>query len=437
MSENNNVEIEKIEEKKKLLSSNIKRMLLDNMVTILFVILSIGGVILSKLPLFFILNELLTRLFRNSFLVLALIIPVLAGMGLNFAMIVGAMAGQAAIIAVAHWQVPGIQGFLLAALLTLPLGIIFGILTGMLLNKTKGQEMITGLITGFFADGIYQFIFLFGIGTIIPMVNEELILSSGIGIRNTVDLAKHDGIKYSLDNLWKLPLFNVLVWVGILICIYAVFRLLKKSIATKKSDVFKYGITLGSGMLLSIISMGFVFDVGISTGLKPLMQLQVPIWSAVAVAALCLFNILIVKTKLGQDFRTVGQDKHIASISGINVNKVRIIAITISTVLAGWGQLIFLQNIGIMNTFGSHIQIALFSIAAILIGGASVAKATVWQALRGVILFHTLFIVSPMAAQNVFGDAQIGEFFRTFISYGVIGVALGLYAWKKRHAGAK
>ncbi len=433
MDKNNNVEIVKYESKKRILSINIKQVLFDNMVTILFVVLGVGGVILSELPIFFIVNELLTRLARNSFLVLALIIPVLAGMGLNFAMIVGAMAGQMAIVAVAHFQVPGISGFLLAALLTLPIAAIFGMLTGMLLNKTKGQEMISGLITGFFADGIYQFIFLFGVGTFIPMVNETLILSNGVGIRNTVDLSKNNGIKYALDDLLKLPLFNLLIGVGIIVCIYAIYRLLVKSRdITKEIDKLKYSSILVLGILLTVASMGFVFDVGVPSTLRPLGLLKIPVVTFLAVAGLCLFNILIVKTKLGQDFRTVGQDKHIASISGINVNRVRIIAITISTVLAGWGQLIFLQNIGIMNTYGSHIQIALFSIAAILIGGASVRKATVGQALLGVVLFHTLFIVSPMAAQNVFGDAQIGEFFRTFVSYGVIGVALGLYAWKKR-----
>lgn len=60
------------------------------------------------------------------------------------------------------------------------------------------------------------------------------------------------------------------------------------------------------------------------------------------------------------------------------------------------------------------------------------SKASVGQALLGVILFHTLFIVSPMAGKNLFRDAQIGEFFRAFVAYGVIGVSLALHAWRKR-----
>jgi len=162
----------------------------------------------------------------------------------------------------------------------------------------------------------------------------------------------------------------------------------------------------------------------------------VPIVTMLVIAALCVFNILIFKTKLGHDFRPVGQNPVVANASGINVDKIRIKAIVISTVLAAWGQLIFLQNIGTLNTYGSHEQVGMFAIAAILIGGATVSKATNKQAILGVILFHTLFIVSPTAGKNLFNNAQIGEYFRVFVAYGVICVSLVLYAWKD-HVKAK
>ena len=88
------------------------------------------------------------------------------------------------------------------------------------------------------------------------------------------------------------------------------------------------------------------------------------------------------------------------------------------------------ENIGTMNTYGSHMQVGMFSIAAILIGGATVSKATISQALIGVVLFHSVFIISPTAGKALFGDAQIGEFFRAFVVYGVIGISLALHAWK-------
>ena len=36
--------------------------------------------------------------------------------------------------------------------------------------------------------------------------------------------------------------------------------------------------------------------------------------------------------------------------------------------------------------------------------------------------------------QNLFGDAAIGEYFRVFISYGVIALALVLHAWRGHSA---
>ena len=86
---------------------------------------------------------------------------------------------------------------------------------------------------------------------------------------------------------------------------------------------------------------------------------------------------------------------------------------------------------GNISTYNAHENVGMFSAAAILIGGATVSKATVGQALLGTLLFHLLFNVSPMAGKNLFGSAEIGEYFRVFIAYGIIAVALALYAWKQ------
>ena len=406
----------------------VKRFLIDNIVTIIFVIVSILGLIASKQPVLFIVNELVQRIARNSFLVLALIIPVLAGLGLNFSIVVGAMAGQMAIIMIADWGISGWQGLVLAMLISLPLSWLFGSLTGRLLNKTRGQEMIASMIVAFFANGIYQFIYLFVAGKFIPFKTKELLLRSGIGVRNTIDL--ENNIKYSLDGLIQIKLF----YVGMAFCIIMIAIHLIKLFMNKKNEHFN---KKSSYIRMSIYGLGFLTFVALQffkfmpNDIRILKGIKVPVATMLFIAVIAMFNMIITKTKLGQDFRTVGQNQHIAAVSGINVDRVRVVAISISTVLAGWGQIILLQNVGVLNTFGSHQQIGLFSVAALLVGGASVNKATVGQAFLGVILFHTLFIVSPYAGKELFGDPQIGEYFRAFVAYGVIGLSLGLYAWKK------
>ena len=78
------------------------------------------------------------------------------------------------------------------------------------------------------------------------------------------------------------------------------------------------------------------------------------------------------------------------------------------------------------------MQIGMFSAAALLVGGASVAKANIRNVFLGVILFHLMFYVAPYAGKNLIGEAQLGEYFRVFVSYGVITIALVIYEVSKR-----
>ena len=120
--------------------------LFQNKVVLLFVVLCIGATIASKQPLTFVAGELFTRIARNAFIVLALIIPVIAGMGLNFGIVIGAMAAQVAIFLTTYWGLAGVGGFFATVALATPIAILFGFLVGKLFNMIKGNEMIGGLV---------------------------------------------------------------------------------------------------------------------------------------------------------------------------------------------------------------------------------------------------------------------------------------------------
>ncbi len=348
-------------------------------------------------------------------------------MGLNFSITIGAMAAQIAIIAVAYLKIPAQGGLMMAFIIATPIALILGKYIGKLLNRTRGQEMIASMITGFFADGIYQMIFLFMAGTIIPMTG-AFVLSNGMGLRNTIDLMKDNGIGKSMDTIIQVPFFYVTIVLALAVIVYYVLKMQKNKLEGMAKNKAIAGI--GSSVLLIIFSGLIMFTKVLPHKYNLLKTIDMSVFTALVVIAFAIFNVIILNTKLGQTFKTVGQDKHIAEVSGIKVKKIRELAIMLSTLFAAWGQIIFIQNLGILNTYGSHKQIALFAVAALLIGGASVSKATIGQAFLGVLLFHTLFIVSPKAGLNLFGDAQLGEYFRTFVAYGVIGVSLGLHAWK-------
>jgi len=197
-------------------------------------------------------------------------------------------------------------------------------------------------------------------------------------------------------------------------------------------------------LVLSVV-IAAVFSIptisGVFNGTNGGRLITIPAITWVFVLLLCLFNTFIMKTRLGQKFRAVGQSRTVANSSGINVDRTRIIAIMISTVLAGWGQILFMQSdgIGTFQTYAAHEQVGLYAGAAILVGGASIDRATNLQALIGTFLFHSLFITAQSAASNMFGDAAVGEYFRAFLSYGVIALALVIYAWRsaqQRKAGS-
>ena len=475
------------------MNKKISDFLFKNKVVILFLLLCVGATAASKQPLTFVIPELFTRIARNAFIVLALIIPVITGLGLNFGIVVGAMAAQIALFLTTYWGFTGVGGFFITVALATPIALVFGFLVGKLFNLVKGNEMIAGLILGYFADGIYQLIFLFVFGGVIAMNNPTLMIGTGVGVKNTIDLK--DTVKYALDTIPMLTVLEIgfyLVIAGLLFT--TIHKRIKKQAVNWKDTalkaaaaVFVYALTfigpveqfLSSDrlLLLSAVELGclsvvlwqlfqivrhkmtkhtgagsfgkrdtfdirralvFIVLAGAVYGLtyipalfNVLIAVQLPVMTYICIGALCVFNNLLMRTRLGQNMRAVGQNRAVANSAGIDVDKTRIIAMLFSTVLASWGQLIYLQNIGTMSTYGAHTQVGQFAIAALLVGGASVQKATNKNALLGIVLFHTLFIVSPLAGKELFGDPVIGEYFRVFVSYGVIAMALAMHAWKK------
>ncbi len=397
---------------------DIRTVLRNNAVTIMFVLLCIVCLIYSGQTVPYVMYELFGRLSRNTFIVLALILPIVAGMGINFAITIGAMAAQIAALWVVEWGIGGLGGFSVAALMTVPIAAFFGYLIGNLLNKMKGQEMIGGLILGYFANGLYQLLFLFIFGNLIPLKAPGLVIKGSTGVANTIDLSTERGFQYALDGLWKVPFGTGLYVTCAAVAVMTLALLLLKKMSRKKAAV-TLGIAAAACLLYQIPLVASLFS-----------MVQVPMVTFMVVGLLCLFNVGLMNTRLGQQFRAVGQNRTVANASGINVDRTRLIAIMISTVLAGWGQLIFVQNMGSFQTYGAHEQVGLYAGAAILVGGASIRKASNAQALLGCILFHLLFIVAPSAGKNLFGNAAIGEYFRVFISYGVIALALVMHAWR-------
>ncbi|MDD3895224.1 MAG: ABC transporter permease [Syntrophomonadaceae bacterium] len=322
-----------------------------------FILLSFFAWQYSGLSGTFVLNQVITRFIRDGILVLSLIIPVVAGMGLNFAITVGAMAAQTALLVAIGYRVEGVAGIILVIIMGVFLAVLLGYLIGCILNRVKGKEMITTIIIGFLFNSIYQLIFLVGFGTVIAVPNEEIILTRGIGVRNTVDLGLY---RDTIDKLW----------------------------------LFKIG------------------------------GIEIPLFMILVVLLFAGFIFYVLHTRFGQQVKAIGSNSETSEVLGINTNMIRIKVMILSTVLAACGQLVYLQNIGMFDVYTAHLNADIISCAALLAGGASIKNAKIRHALIGIFLFHTLFIVSPQAGQNLFSNAALGEYFRSFVAYGTIALAL-------------
>ena len=185
----------------------LKNFVFDNKVILMFIVLSVVCILISGANVSYVAGEVFSRFGRNTCLVLALIIPCMAGLGMNFGIVVGAIAAQISIFWVVHWGFTGIGGFMLCVAMSTPMALFFGWLLGKLFNKTKGAEMIAGLVLGFFAAGLYRLFTLYIIGGVIPFDDPNL-LDRGFGLRNAFDLTGN--LKYAVDDISFLATASVL-----------------------------------------------------------------------------------------------------------------------------------------------------------------------------------------------------------------------------------
>ena len=159
----------------------------NNIVPIGIFILTVIAFHFSGMSLNYLSAEVYTRFIRNMLFTLALILPVTCGMGINFAIIVGAISAQMAVVFALDLNLTGIWVLVFVVGVSVLLSVIFGALVALLLNKARGNEMIVSIMIGQLSSVIYQFIFMVAYGTVIHPLNKEILLERGIGVRSMLD----------------------------------------------------------------------------------------------------------------------------------------------------------------------------------------------------------------------------------------------------------
>ena len=132
---------------------------------------------------------------------------------------------------------------------------------------------------------------------------------------------------------------------------------------------------------------------------------------------------LFMRTKTGTAMTAVGSNPDYARASGISVDNMRTVSVVLSTVLGAVGIIVFQQSYGFIQLYTAPLAMPFAAVAAILIGGASVNKASMVNVLLGAFLFQGLLTMTPSVINSAL-HTDISEVVRLIVSNGIIIYAL-------------
>ena len=141
------------------------------------------------------------------------------------------------------------------------------------------------------------------------------------------------------------------------------------------------------------------------------------------VALMCFLLWVFMKTKTGTAMTAVGSNPDYARAAGISIDRMRTISVILSTILGAMGILVYEQSFGFIQLYTAPLAMPLAAVAAILIGGASVNKASIVNVVVGAFLFQGLLTMTPSVINSAL-QTDMSEVLRIIISNGMILYAL-------------
>jgi simple sugar transport system permease protein len=140
-------------------------------------------------------------------------------------------------------------------------------------------------------------------------------------------------------------------------------------------------------------------------------------------ALLCFSVSLFFRTRAGLTISAARSNPRFARAAGISDERTRVQATLFSTILASVGIVIYCQSFGFVQLYTAPLLMAFPAVACLLIGGASVSRATLGHVIIGTLLFQSILTVAlPVTSQVIQGD--ISETARLIIQNGMILYAL-------------
>lgn len=160
-------------------------------------------------------------------------------------------------------------------------------------------------------------------------------------------------------------------------------------------------------------------------------NLSIPTGTLIFFAIIALIVWAFLHTKTGTAMTAVGSNPAFARAAGINIDKTRLLSVVMSTWLAAVGILVYEQGFGFIQLYMAPFYMALPAVSAILIGGATVNKASIANVIIGTFLFQGIVTMTPTVMNNMI-HMDMSEVIRIIVSNGMI-----LYALTRKSERAK
>ena len=139
----------------------------------------------------------------------------------------------------------------------------------------------------------------------------------------------------------------------------------------------------------------------------------------------CFFMYLFTRSRIGMMLSAAGANPEYARASGISVDKMRILGTTISTALGGFGIVVYMQSFGFLQMYTAPLMMGFVTTAGVLIGGATVRRARVFDALFGALIFNGILAIAlPLITEILPDAAGVPEMVRMIFTNGIILFAL-------------
>ena len=161
------------------------------------------------------------------------------------------------------------------------------------------------------------------------------------------------------------------------------------------------------------------------------INLVIPTGALIFIGLLALGMWAFLHTKTGTAMTAVGSNPAFARASGINVDRIRQLSVILSTWLGAVGVLVYQQGFGFAQLYTAPYNLTMPAVAAILIGGASVNKASIGNVIIGTILFQGLVTMTPTVITALI-HTDVSEVIRIIVSNGMV-----VYALTRKTEGAK